>query len=152
MVLRKPMFDNSMFQKPLKDACMIRFILLFIKCFQDISAVFVIITLYILLAMIEKRKILSNKKQFCAAILTDLSQAFDCMRCDLLIAKLNAYGFDQEALKPIHGYLSDRLQKVKKCSSSSNELDILCDVLQGSMFGPLLFNIYIYIYDLFSLI
>ena len=56
---------------------------------------------HILLAMIEKRKISRDKKQFCVAILTDLSKAIDCIRYDLLIAKLNAYGFDQEALKSI---------------------------------------------------
>ena len=69
---------------------------------------------HILLTMIRKMKISRNNKQFCAAILTDLSKAFDCIPYDLLIAKLSAYGFDQEALKLIHGYLCDRLQKVKK--------------------------------------
>ena len=49
--------------------------------------------------MIEKIKILRDNKQFCAAILTDLSKAFDCIPNDLLIAQLIAYGFDQEALK-----------------------------------------------------
>ena len=52
-------------------------------------------------------KISRDNKQFCAAILTDLSKAFDCIPYDLLIAKLNAHGFDQEALKLIHNYLCD---------------------------------------------
>ena len=86
-------------------------------------------------------KISRDNKQFCAAILTDLSKAFDCIPYDLLIAKLNAYGFDQEALKLIHSYLCDRSQKVKVGSSFNKELDTLCDVPQGSMLGPLLFNI-----------
>ena len=42
-----------------------------------------------------------GNKQFCAAILTDLSKAFDCIFYDLLIPKLNAYGFDKKALKLI---------------------------------------------------
>ena len=58
-------------------------------------------------------KISRDNKQFCAAILTDLSKAFDCIPYDLLIAKLNAYGFDQEALKLIHSYLCDSSQKLK---------------------------------------
>ena len=85
-------------------------------------------------------KILCDNKQFCAAILTDLPKAFDCIPYDLLIAKLNAYGFDQEALKLIHCYLCDRSQKVKVGSSFSKELDILCGVLQRPVLGPLLFN------------
>ena len=81
--------------------------------------------------MIEKIKISRDNKQFCAAILTDLSKAFDCIPYDLPIAKLNAYGFDQEALKLIHSYLYDRSQKVKVGSSFSKELEIVCGVSQG---------------------
>ena len=62
-------------------------------------------TQHILLTMIEKLKISCDNKQFCTAILTDLSKALDCIPFDLFIAKLNAYGFDQEALKLIHSYL-----------------------------------------------
>ena len=56
---------------------------------------------HILLTVIEKMKLSRDNKQFCAAILTDLSKAFDCIPYDLPIAMLNAYGFDQEALKLI---------------------------------------------------
>ena len=86
-------------------------------------------------------KILRDNKQFSAAILTDLSKAFDYIPYDLLIAKLNAYGFDQEALKLIHSYLCDKSQKVKVGSSFSKELEFSCGVPQGSILGPLPFNI-----------
>ena len=69
---------------------------------------------HILLTMIEKMKISRDNKQFCAAILTDLSKAFDCIPYDLFIAKLNANGYDQEALKRIHSYLRERSQKIIK--------------------------------------
>ena len=46
-----------------------------------------------------------DNKEFSVAILTDLLKAFDCMCLDLLIAKLNAYGFDRNALKLIYDYL-----------------------------------------------
>ena len=48
-----------------------------------------------------------DNKQCCAATLTDFSKAFDSIPYDLVIAKLNANGFDQEALKLIHSYLID---------------------------------------------
>ena len=56
-------------------------------------------------------------KEFCSAILTDLLKAFDSICHNLPIAKLNAYGFDRNALKLIYDYLSDRSQKTKVDSS-----------------------------------
>ena len=53
------------------------------------------------------------KKEFFASILTDLWKAFDCIYHDILIAKLNAHRFDQNALKLIYDYFSDRSQKTK---------------------------------------
>ena len=97
--------------------------------------------LHILLRITGKIKISRDNDQFCPAILTDDSKAFDCIPYDLLIAKLNTYGFDQEALELIYRYLRDRSQKVKVGSSFRNQLDVLCDVSQVSILGPLLFNI-----------
>ena len=91
--------------------------------------------------MIENMKASLNNKQFCAAVLTDLSKGFDCICYDLLIAKLNAYGFDKKALKLIYDYINGRSQKIKVGSSFSGELDISYGVPQGSILGPLLFNI-----------
>ena len=45
--------------------------------------------------MIEKMKISRDNKQCCAATLTDFSKVLDFIPYDLLIAKLNANGFDQ---------------------------------------------------------
>ena len=53
-------------------------------------------TQHILLAMIRKMKASRDNKQFCAAIRTDLPKAFDGIFYDLLVAKLNAYGFDKK--------------------------------------------------------
>ena len=63
-------------------------------------------TQHCLLAMLEKwKRSVDNRKMF-GALLTDLSKAFDCLDHELLIAKLNAYGFSLTALKLVHNYLS----------------------------------------------
>ena len=84
-----------------------------------------------LLSMVVKMLLAGDKKEVCGAILTELSKAFDCISHDLLIAKLNAYGFDKNALNVIHNYLFGRSQKTKVGSSFSNLLDILYGVPQG---------------------
>ena len=91
--------------------------------------------------MVEKMLIARDKNKVFGAILTDLSKAFDCISHDLLIAILNAHGFDHNALNIIHNYLFGRSQKTKVGSSFSDLLDILHGVPQGSILGPLLFNI-----------
>ena len=45
--------------------------------------------------------------------MTDLSKAFDYLSHELLIAKLEAYGFDEKSLKLIYNYLSNCKQRVK---------------------------------------
>ena len=63
--------------------------------------------------MIEKWiKIVDNGGDF-GALLTDLSKAFDCIPHDLIICRLEAYGFHIGGLKLIHEYLSNGKQRVK---------------------------------------
>ena len=100
-------------------------------------------TQYCLLHMIEKIKRALDNNEYCGLLLTDLSKAFDCVNHHLLIAKMHAYNFDQNALVLIHSYLSERKQRTKLNSSFSKWHDIFVGVPQGSILGPLLFNIYI---------
>ena len=79
--------------------------------FLDINADFVregFNTQNAFLSMAEKMLLARDKKEVCGAILTDLSKAFDCISHDLLIAKLNAYRFDRNALNVIQNYLFRR--------------------------------------------
>ena len=80
-----------------------------------------------------------------ATVLMDISQAYDCISHDLLIAKLNAYGIDSVGHTLISDYLSRRKQRMKIGSSYSSWHDIIKGVSQGSYcFGrPLLFNIFV---------
>ena len=103
-----------------------------------------------LVAMLEKfRKYLDDRGEY-AALLTDLSKAFDCLPHDLLIAKLHAYGFDTPSLKLIHSYLTERYQRVKINNSFSEYHLIKYGVPQGSFLGPILFNIFLC--DLFLIV
>ena len=95
------------------------------------------------LVLLEKWKTTVEKGKVFWALLTDLSKAFDCLIRELLIAKLNAYGFTLPALKLVYDYFSDRNQKTRVNSSYSTWFEILFAVPQGSILGPLLFNIFL---------
>ena len=94
-----------------------------------------------LLTMTEKMKEARDSSKVCAAVLTDLSKAFDCLLHDFPQAKLHAIGFDLKSLKVIHAYLNGRTQVTKLGSFYSEILQIIYGVPQGSILGPLLFNV-----------
>ena len=98
---------------------------------------------YALISLIEHWQTALDKRGYAGAVLMDLSKAFDCINHDLLIAKLHAYGFSIDALKMIKCYLSNRKQRVKINTSFSSWSDLLTGIPQGSVLGPLLFNIYL---------
>ena len=95
---------------------------------------------YCLVSMIEKWKESVDSGGAFGALMTDLSKAFDCLHHELLIAKLDAYGFDIKSVKLIQQYLSNRKQRVKVGNAYSSWKDIFYGIPQGSILGPLIFN------------
>ena len=96
-----------------------------------------------LVSMLEKSKSATDHKKSFGAPLTDFSKAFDCLSHDLLIAKLNAHGFNMSALQFEHSYRKSQMQSTKVNSKNNSWEEMITADSQGSVLDPLLFNIFL---------
>ena len=97
--------------------------------------------LHCLLAMIEKFKEAIDRGNEFGPVLTDLSKAFDFINHPLLITKLYNYGVSPLSVNMIFSYLGNRTHRTKINECFSERSIIEHGVPQGSILGPLLFNI-----------
>jgi hypothetical protein len=76
-------------------------------------------------------------------IFLDFAKAFDKVSHSGLLAKLQAYGFDDKTVAWILSFLSNRQQRVVLDDFKSDWNEVLSGVPQGSVLGPLLFTVFI---------
>ena len=96
-----------------------------------------------LLIIIEKWKRTLDENMKVGAIFMDLSKAFGTLNHRLLLTKLKAYGLQPIALKQMENYLTIRFQRTKVNNSYSSWSEKIAGVPQGSILGPLVFNMFL---------
>jgi hypothetical protein len=77
------------------------------------------------------------------AVMADFSKAFDTVDYETLIRKLHLLNFSKTSMRMLANYLSDRRQFAQVNETISKELTVTNGVPQGSILGPIHFNIYV---------
>lgn len=84
-----------------------------------------------------------HERNYCVCFFLDLRKAFDTINHEILFKKFSHYGFRGTSHEYLKSYFTNRKQCVSLNDLKSGLEDIKCGVPQGSILGPLCFNLYI---------
>lgn len=95
-----------------------------------------------LIMLIERWRQAMDNGEHIGLLSTDMSKAFDCLHPPLLLAKLEAYGFDEESLNLMQSYFTNHHGRVKLGNTTSSWKSVDRGCPQDSAFEPLLWNVF----------
>ena len=84
-----------------------------------------------------------DEDQYVAMASLDLSAAFDVINIDLLLKRLEIMGMPGDLISLLESWLRDRLCYVEVRNNCSEYYNSNCGTVQGSILGPVLFNLYL---------
>ena len=84
-----------------------------------------------------------DKRQQHDLVVLGFFKAFDCVPHERPLRKMDHYGIRGSILEWIRAFLTDRVQQVTVEGATSDSIEVLSRVPQGTVLGPLLFLVFI---------